>query len=248
MNGVHDLGGMDGFGPVVRQANEPVFHEPWERRVFGMMLATMAQGFYNIDELRHAIERMAPAHYLGSTYYEHWLSGLERMLVEKGRLSANEIENRLREIAQTAPKPAVGNPALADALLQGVYGGAPSSRGAGKARYRAGDPVRVRTMSPHGHTRCPRYVRGARGVVAHVHERFVFPDTNAHGGGERPQVLYTIAFASRELWGGDAEGRGKVHVDLWESYLEPATPPRKTHARKSAKRRPRSPRTRRKKR
>lgn len=246
MNGVHDLGGMDGFGPVVREANEPVFHEAWERRVFGMMLATLAQGVYNLDEIRHAIERMAPAHYLGSSYYEHWLSGLERMLVEKGRFSASEIESRLREIARSAPEPAPGNPALADALLEGVYGGAPSSRGPGRARFRVGDPVRVRTMSPHGHTRCPRYVRGARGVVAHVHERFIFPDTHAHGEGERPQVLYTIAFPSRELWGGAAEPRGKVHVDLWESYLEPAAPPRKTSVRRSATRRPRATRARRK--
>ncbi len=85
MNGVHDLGGMDGFGPVVRERNEPVFHADWERQVFGMMLATMGQGFYNLDEIRHAIERMSPAHYLGSTYYEHWLAGLERILAEKGR-------------------------------------------------------------------------------------------------------------------------------------------------------------------
>jgi len=186
MNGVHDLGGMDGFGPVVRERNEPIFHADWERRVFGMMLATLGQGIYNLDEIRHSIERMAPAHYLGSTY----------------------------------------------------YAGAPSSRGRGKPRYRAGATVRVTNMNPSGHTRCPRYVRGARGVVEHVHEKFIFPDAHAHGRGERPEVLYTIGFEASELWGKDAEGRGRVYVDLWESYLEPAGAARKTASRKGPRRPP----------
>ena len=117
MNGVHDLGGMDGFGPVVREQSEPVFHADWERQVFGMMLATMGQGFYNLDEIRHAIERMSPAHYLGSTYYEHWLAGLERILAEKGRITPAEIEARLRGLAEATeppPLPARSNPELAD--------------------------------------------------------------------------------------------------------------------------------------
>src|SRR5262249_4916517 len=119
MNGVHDLGGMDGFGPVLRERNEPIFHADWERRVFGMMLATMGQGIYNLDEIRHSIERMAPAHYLGSTYYEHWLAGLERILAEKGRLTGTDIETRLAEVAAAAPRatlPERTDSALADAL------------------------------------------------------------------------------------------------------------------------------------
>lgn len=223
MNGIHDLGGMDGFGPVTREPNEPVFHSPWERRVFGMLLATMAQRLYNLDEMRHAIERMSPTHYLGSSYYEHWLAGLERILAEKGRLSATEIETRVNEMgAAASPQPTErSNPALAEALLQGVQVGAPSSRGKGRPRFAAGAAVRVRKMNPHGHTRCPRYVRGALGTVERIHERFVFPDANAHGGGESPQVLYTVGFDARELWGAEAQGRGQVYVDLWESYLEP---------------------------
>jgi nitrile hydratase len=133
MNGVHDLGGMDGFGPVLRERNEPLFHADWERRVFGMMLATMGQGFYNLDEIRHSIERMAPAHYLGSTYYEHWLAGLERILGEKGRLTSTEIETRLAKLAATAPAPlpARNDSTLADRLGQAVYAVSPSSRGKG---------------------------------------------------------------------------------------------------------------------
>ncbi len=230
MNGAHDLGGMDGFGAIRREPGEPVFHTDWERRVFGMMIATMAQGFYNLDEVRHAIERMDPAHYLGSSYYEHWLAGLERLMVEKGRLSAEEVEARVREIGSSSPPPPVperSNPQLASALLQGIHVGAPSARGKARAGFRSGAAVRVRKMNPSGHTRCPRYVRGALGTIERVHERFTFPDSNAHGGGESPQVLYTVAFEAKELWGGEAEARGRVYVDLWESYLEPARRGRK---------------------
>ena len=242
MNGVHDLGGMDGFGPVVRERNEPLFHADWERHVFGIMLATMGQGFYNLDEIRHAIERMSPAHYLGSTYYEHWLAGLERILAEKGRITPAEIEARLRELASAVeppPLPARANPTLAEGLAQAVYAGAPASRGKGKPRYRAGAAVRVIKMNPHGHTRCPRYVRGARGVVERVHEKFIFPDAHAHGRGEAPQVLYTVGFEATEVWGPSAEGRGRVYVDLWDSYLEPAGASRRAVA-KGTSRKPRA--------
>ena len=220
MNGIHDLGGMDGFGPVTREKNEPIFHSDWERRVFGMLLATMGQGVYNLDEMRHAIERMGAAEYLGSTYYEHWLAGLERILEEKGKLSRAEVESRIRDLAAGTKPPAASNPQLADALAQAVKIGAPTSRGKGRARFRAGSKVRVRKMNPQGHTRCPRYVRGALGVVDRVHEKFVFPDANAHGRGNSPEILYTVSFDAAELWGDGAEGR--VYVDLWESYLEPA--------------------------
>jgi len=224
MNGVHDLGGMDGFGPVVRERAEPVFHSDWERRVFGIVLATLAQGVYNVDELRHAIERISPAHYLGSSYYEHWLAGLERVLVEKGRASAGEIEAKVRGFVSATPTAVAerSNPALAERLAQGIRIGASAARGKGEARFRRGATVRVRKMSPQGHTRCPRYVRGAVGKIERVNGLFVFPDTNAHGRGESPQTLYTVAFRARELWGAEAEEKGTVYVDLWESYLEPA--------------------------
>jgi nitrile hydratase len=249
MNGIHDLGGMDGFGRVVCEKNEPVFHQAWERRVFGMLLATMGQGLYNIDELRHSIERMSPAHYIGSPYYEHWLAGLERLLVEKGRASAAEIEARVREFASAAPPevPERSDPMLVQGLTQAIRTGAPSSRGKGHARFDTGTRVRVRRMNPRGHTRCPRYVRGVTGTIEHVHERFVYPDAHAHGRGESPEVLYTVGFEAMDLWGTDAEGKGKVYVDLWQSYLEPAVrttkrAPRNPSAarrRKAAKRAPR---------
>jgi nitrile hydratase beta subunit len=224
VNGVHDLGGMDGFGPVVREADEPVFHATWEKRVFGMLLATMGQGIYNLDEMRHAIERMSPAHYLGSSYYEHWLAGLERMLIEKGRLSASEIDAKMKEIGSPSSSLAgaePSNPALADGLAKAIRIGAPAARGKGRARFRVGSRVRVRKASATGHTRCPRYVRGAVGVIERVHDKFILPEAHAHGRGESPETLYTVAFDAREVWGEQAETAERLYLDLWESHLEP---------------------------
>jgi nitrile hydratase len=102
MNGVHDLGGMHGMGPINPEPNEPVFHAPWERTVFGLFVTTFAGGHFNVDEFRHAIERMAPAEYLQSTYYEHWLHAIEGMLVERGTLTEAEIASRMRELSQEA--------------------------------------------------------------------------------------------------------------------------------------------------
>lgn len=101
MNGVHDLGGMDGMGPIVVEQDEPVFHAEWERRVFGMFLPIFASGYFNIDELRHAIERMGPA-YLATSYYEHWLHAYETLLVEKGAISADELAAKRAAVAQGA--------------------------------------------------------------------------------------------------------------------------------------------------
>ncbi|MGH7896604.1 MAG: nitrile hydratase subunit beta [Candidatus Binatia bacterium] len=223
MNGVHDLGGMDGFGPVVRERDEPVFHEPWERRVFGMVLATMGQGLYKLDEIRHAIERMSPAHYLGSTYYEHWLSGLERLLVEKGHLGAEDVTARARNLEEQEPIVAERHdPKLTAWLGQVIQLGGSSARAAGKPRFRAGDTVLVRNVNPLGHTRCPRYVRGKRGIIDRVYQPFVLPDANAHGEGEKPETVYCVRFDAAELWGSAEKTAAAVYVDLWESYLEPA--------------------------
>jgi nitrile hydratase len=102
MNGMHDLGGMHGMGPINPEPGEPVFHEDWERRVFGLFVTTFAGGHFNVDEFRYGIERMAPAQYLESTYYEHWLHAMETLLVEKGALSREEIAGRMAELAKEA--------------------------------------------------------------------------------------------------------------------------------------------------
>lgn len=224
MNGVHDLGGMHGFGPVEPEANEPVFHHAWEKTAFGMMVGTMAQGFYNVDEFRYGIELMDPVEYLGSSYYEHWLATIERNLVNKGLVSRAELEARIRDLSAhpDQPAPRRNDPAFAERVLNVVRGGGSTARDPVTPRFTVGDPVLTRNINPHGHTRLPRYARGKRGVVDRIHGTFVTPDTSALGQGENPQPVYGVRFTAQELWGEHAEPNELVYIDLWESYLEPA--------------------------
>ncbi len=222
MDGVHDLGGMDGMGSVAHTPDEPVFHADWERQTFAMVLVTMAQGHYNMDAFRHAIERMDPAEYLDTTYYEHWLAALETLLVETDVLAADRLADRAEAIgAGDAETPTREDPDLAARMRSIIESGGSTRRGDGDPSFSVGDTVGVREMHPAGHTRCPRYVRGARGTVIAVHGAHVFPDTNAHGDGEQPEPLYGVQFDGRALWGPDAEPNTAVSVDLWESYLTP---------------------------
>jgi len=226
MDGVHDVGGMHGFGPVEREPNEPVFHASWEAAVVAIQRAVGRAGIYNIDEFRHGIERMDPAHYLASTYYEHWLDGIARILVEKGAITREELEERTDLFRAQPDLPAAA----------AVKAAAPAREPAGSEwrqsavreapvtpRFSPGDAVLTRNFHPHGHTRLPRYARGKRGIVHGVHGIHVYPDTNAHGQGEQPQPLYSVRFEGRELWGESAEPRQVVHLDLWESYLLPGS-------------------------
>jgi len=222
MDGVHDLGGMQGFGPVEREKNEPVFHAAWEAAVLAMQRAGGSRGFFNIDEFRHSIERMAPDHYLRATYYEKWLDGVTRVLVEKGVLDAGELAARQAFFAARPDAPATE-------ALRGPLPARPPARAqwaqdvirdtGATPRFAAGAAVRTREVHPHGHTRLPRYARGKRGVIHRCHGIHVFPDTHAHGQGEQPQPLYSVRFDARELWGESAEPNQAVHIDLWESYL-----------------------------
>ena|ERR1700687_1864652 len=242
MNGVHDMGGMDGFGPVVREADEPVFHAEWERRVFVLVSSALGAAQINLDEFRHAIERIPPGQYLASSYYERWLAAAETLLVERGMITREELlakhdsspETLRAQIASgirnAGPQPIKEEP------------GAKSAR----ARFAKGDRVRARNMNPVGHTRVPRYVRGKRGVIARDWGVFVFPDTNAHHAGTKPQHCYSVEFEARELWGKSAKSREKVLIDLWQDYLEPIATDSKPRRRKAAKSK-RAARTKRKK-
>jgi nitrile hydratase beta subunit len=224
MDGVHDLGGMQGFGPVEREENEPAFHAPWEAAVLAMMRAGGGRGLFNIDEFRHGIERMEPAEYLRASYYEKWLDGISRLLVEKGIVSQAELAARdefFRARPEAPATAAVPGPLPARVKtnpdwLQSAIREAPVT-----PRFKPGDPVLTREMHPHGHTRLPRYARGRRGVIHCLHGIHVFPDSNAHGLGEEPQPLYSVRFEARELWGDSAEPNAQVHLDCWESYLLP---------------------------
>jgi nitrile hydratase len=213
VNGIHDMGGMHGFGPVAVEPDEPVFHAPWERRVLGMVFQVVGFGWTSIDAFRHGVERMDPVAYLSAGYYGRWLAGLETVLVDAGLLASGEVEARIEGKPPPPPaSPAAGLPHRVGGFVRAV---------AATPAFVAGQVVRARNTHPTGHTRLPRYVRGRRGVVERVHPAFVFPDTNAHGGGEAPQYLYTVRFAAAELWGLDAEPGGTVSVDLFEPYLEP---------------------------
>ena len=218
MNGVHDMGGMTCYGPVTPEEQEPVFHAAWEKRVFAMTMLGMGQ-LDTLDAFRHAVERMDPAHYLSSTYYEHWLAALETLAVEKGLLTPEELASG---VAQETGRPADG-PLPPEAVPAIVHGGAPCNRTAGRLRPRfsVGDRVQARNLHPSGHTRLPRYVRGKNGTITQVHGTFVYPDTNAHGQGEQPQPLYAVCFTAQELWGPDAAARDNLSIDLWEDYLVP---------------------------
>ncbi len=221
MNGPHDMGGMHGFGPVVREENEPVFHGDWEKRVYGIVQAVRARGIYNIDESRHGIERMPPADYLASSYYERWLASAERLLAEKGVVSPEELEARvaLLEADLDAPLPRHEDAQFIEGMRARITA-RPSYERAGPApRFAPGDRIRTRNVHPTGHTRLPRYARGKRGVIHACRGSHVFPDTHAHGRGEQPQPLYSVRFDARELWDTSAEPGACVHLDLWESYL-----------------------------
>lgn len=217
MNGAHDCGGMMGFGPVRPEAAEPVFHARWEARMFAVMCAAGDVGGWSLDEDRAACEAMHPGHYIASSYYEHWLHGLELLLARHGLASPAEIAagratapgKRLTPTAPGEVWPALTAP--------GSY-----ARKAGRPpAFRPGDRVRARLLNPAHHTRLPRYLRGHAGEIVAWHGAHVFPDSHATGKGEDPQHLYTVRFAAAALWGSGSGARDSIHADLWEAYLEP---------------------------
>ncbi|MGP9810857.1 nitrile hydratase subunit beta [Rhodopseudomonas sp. NSM] len=218
MDGAHDMGGMDGFGPVVPEANEPLFHAAWERRAFALTLAMARPGGWNLDMTRFARENRSPLDYLSKSYYQIWLAGLERLMAERGLVTSDEIAaarplHPRRDVAALS----------ADDAAPMLARGAPTERPApAPAHFAIGDRVRARNIHPHTHTRLPRYVRGHVGVVELVHGAHIFPDSHALGAGEQPQWLYTVTFDGRELWGDDGDPTARISVDAWESYLEPA--------------------------
>jgi nitrile hydratase len=219
MNGVHDMGGMQDMGPIEHEKEEPVFHEPWEARVYAMNRAMGAARKWSIDASRYEKELIPPADYFRMSYYERFFVGLVGLLVKTHLVTAEEIQTGKPEAGSVN-----GTPALtADMVPQLVMRGAPASReSTTPPRFKVGQTVRARNMHPTGHTRLPRYARGKVGTVVRHHGVFVFPDTSAHFLGENPQHLYSVRFAARELWGEKASRHDTVHLDMWEDYLEKA--------------------------
>jgi len=220
MNGAQDLGGMMGFGPVVPEKNEPIFHADWERRALGVTLCAGALGLWNIDTSRHARETLNPADYLSSSYYEIWTKGLLKLLAAQGLVSAEEVKaGHSLGAPKATPRPALK---AADVPARLAAGG-PCDRPLDRApQFKIGDRVRTRNIHPTGHTRLPRYARGKLGIIESRQGSYVFPDTNAHGKGEDPQWIYSVVFQGTELWGADSDPGLSVAIDCWEPYLERA--------------------------
>ncbi len=216
MNGAHDLGGMDGFGAIEPESEEPVFHAEWERRTFALTLAMGVHGLWNIDMSRQARERMNPVDYLRTSYYEQWLHGLETLLVEHGLITR---EGERAERTGKALASALTADRVTEVLRQGrscrIDTDVP-------ARFGPGDQVVVRNLNPQGHTRAPRYIRCKRGAVVRDYGVFVFPDSSALGQGPAPQHVYSVRFTAAAVWGPDGAARDSLYLDLWDDYLDSA--------------------------
>ena len=217
MDGVHDMGGTDGFGAVEPEPDEPVFHAPWEGRVLAMQRAMGYAGAWQIDMSRAAQERLAPQVYLAASYYQRWALAMEKNVVERGYAQPDEIA------AGHALRPGKALPRkLAPEAVVGLTRGSFYRQAERAARFKPGDRVRAKNIHPPTHTRLPRYARGRVGVIELVHGCHAFPDAVAIDKGDDPQWLYTVVFDGRELWGPDADPTLKVSIDAFEPYLDPA--------------------------
>jgi nitrile hydratase len=217
VNGVHDMGGMHGFGKVVPEANEPPFHAPWEGRVLAMQRAMRHTRAWNIDMSRDAQERLPAPIYLSSSYYQRWALGMERNALEKGLIEADELAAG-RALRPGKPVPRMTKDDLGGAFTRGSFTRPTRTT----PRFKPGDRVRTRNLNPPSHTRLPRYARGRLGTVEAIRGCHVFPDSVATGAGEDPQWLYTVVFAGRELWGEQSDPTLTVSIEAFEPYLERA--------------------------
>jgi nitrile hydratase len=218
MDGIADMGGTEGWGRAQRpRPDEPVFAEPWHGRAFALALLSNRLAGGNLDSFRHALERLDRRAYLDDGYFGRWLNGAESILTDNALLAPSAVDARARTLlGETAEEPTVPEPAARD-VRPGAQG---SVRDVASApAFAKGARVRAKNLSPAGHTRLPRYVRGHTGVVTLIEPAFVFPDTNAHFQGEHPQYVYTVAFDSHDLWGPDAEPF-TLTIEMFESYLE----------------------------
>jgi nitrile hydratase subunit beta len=218
MDGVHDMGGMHGFGKVEPEANEPVFHAAWEARCLALNRAMGAAGAWPIDVGRAGIEELPPDVYLARSYYGKWALRLENLVVKLGFAGADEIAagHALRPGKQLKRK--FGMAEVLRTLTRGSFGRPAKS----PARFKIGERVRTKNIHPATHTRLPRYARGRVGVIEALRGCHVFPDSVAIGAGEDPQWLYTVLFDGREIWGENSDPTLKVSIEAFEPYLEAA--------------------------
>lgn len=205
MDGLHDMGGRQGFGKVRYTLDAPAFHAEWEVRVTALYSLAVRKGIFNMDEYRHAIERMEPRHYLAAGYYERVVTSLATLCVEKGVVTHEELERR-----------AGGTFPLAG----------PSATGRGNTSLREsfepGDRVRVKLDYVPGHSRLPGYIRGKTGVVIGKSPAYPFPDAHAHSVSAADEPTYDVRFRSEELWPNSSD-IALIHVGVFQSYLERCT-------------------------
>lgn len=218
MNGVHDMGGMHGFGKVEPSSDEPPFHARWEGRVLAMQRAMAFTGAWNIDMARSAQERLPAKVYLAAAYYHRWALGMEKNAVEKGLIDPDELAAGHALRPGTPVKRVMTKDTVNGAFTRGSFSRPTTTT----ARFKPGDRVRTKNMNPVGHTRLPRYARGRVGVVEAVRGCHVFPDSVTAGAGEDPKWLYTVVFDGRELWGAEADPTLTISVEAFEPYLDPA--------------------------
>jgi nitrile hydratase len=216
MNGIHDMGGMHGFGKVVAEANEPIFHGRWEGRVLGLQRSLLYSRAWNIDVFRDAQERLPASVYLSASYYERWLLALTHSALDKGLVSDDELSAGQALRAGPAVERVMGANEAKAGFIRAPFGRAVTRA----ARFKPGDAVRTINEHPAGHTRLPRYARDKVGTVTAVRGFHVYPDAVTAGRGEDPQWLYTVEFTGTALWGHDAEPSLRVSVEAFEPYLE----------------------------
>ena len=204
MDGIHDLGGRQGFGRVRHAPDARPFHEAWEVRVNSLYALAVRLGIFNMDEYRHAIERMDPRHYLAAGYYERSLTGLATLCVEKGIVTRAELERRAKGSFPLSAPSASGRTNLP-----------------ARERFEPGDRVRVREDCVPGHVRMPAYLRGKTGTVLGESPAYPFPDAHAHGVESQDEPTYDVRFRSEDLWPNCADP-ALVHAGVFQSYLERA--------------------------
>ncbi len=216
MNGPHDMGGMQCYGPVEPEQNEPVFHGDWEKRALAMTVAMGFAGQWNLDISRFARESLPYDFYLTKSYYQIWIAGLQKLMLERGMVTCSELESGKLEIPGIEIKRVVSGYEMTAAL---DAGGPVDREAILEPGFAIGEQVRAININPQGHTRLPRYVRGKVGEIIGVQGCHVFPDSNSKSEGENPEWLYSVAFDGQELFGFDAEEGNTVMADCWGVIL-----------------------------
>lgn len=217
MDAIHDLGGMEGFGPIPIDTGDAPFTYAWEQRMWGLARAGIAHGI-TIDWFRHGLELMPPRDYLNFRYFNKWCANYFMLMIDAGTLSLDEVAS-----GHSAAPVIAATPLSVDDIISRNRGSNVSFARETDAApaFAPGDNVGTLAHGHSGHTRLPRYARSRTGTIVAHHGAHVLADDGARGI-ETPEHLYTVSFSARELWGPDANENDDVTLDLWESYLVPA--------------------------